>query len=135
MLSIADESELKFNSNKKYLGILSKVEIVEDNFRYSKLLTISNPKSYNEKTKKYEKFGKVKVNEEGEEVFQFWEMKVKLRKDWYDLEVFEGLEVFVFGNFCQNEESKKETKLIQIPASSSYKNPNNFNFMTIEPNL
>jgi hypothetical protein len=136
MESFINKSTIKYNPKKKFIGKISNVQITEINNSFSKILTINNPKSFNNKNKKYENFGNFVTNENGKEYFKFHIIQVELKKRWFDLDFFVGLDVYIYGNFFKESfDDNTHTKVIKIPSKSGYKNVENLSFITIEPKL
>jgi hypothetical protein len=135
MLPPNASSQIKFNPKHQFIGHISKVQIKESNSSLSKFIWINQPKIFNQQTNSYKDFGHKIKDEEGQTQFKFQTIIVELKKQWFDLDVFKGLSVLIFGNFINQDSNSLNEKIIKIPTKSGYKSIQKMNFMTIEPNL
>lgn len=130
---VSAESSIKFSPSKRFRGGISGVEITEENGSAKKVFTIARPQTLDLSTRKFCNYGKRAAQGSEGPGFRFTPIRVELKKQWMGLDLFDGLEVFLFGNF--EPDSPGDLKLMKIPRKSGYKNVARVNFMTVEPSM
>ena len=133
MEKISEQSKIKFNPNKRFIGTISNVELIENDNEFKKVFWIEEPFTFDTQSQKKMKFGEMEWKGKGFQDFKFTRIRVELKKKWMSLDLFEGLEVFLFGNLKRDWED--DSMVMRIPVKSGYKSIQNMNFMTIEPDL
>ena len=134
MLKFLRNSHREFEPSRRFRGSIQRIDFDMEMGTSTAVVYLTNCLIYKSDLGEYEDFGKYSHDTEDNPEFIRFRIRVVLKKRWAEMDLFEGLDVLVFGDLADDAHDIR-VKHMQIPVSSSHKNMVQMNFMVVEPDL